>query len=293
MSELSVRNEALIALGFRDEACYQEHQRVMQASRELGAKQLAGVFVIDLNVISMRAHRCLAKAAVGDGSRAHQFLADIGMSPNRFLSEVEGGHAQMLINKLAARVASACPRVSDIYGDQIQVDGKWFHAERIFGFAASTFQVGDPVLQLLRHTALIVDEHDEVISADLFRESGANITDPHKVERYAHAMREYGGWGTFPPCTGRVEVVTREMVERFNDLAASGHAHELGFSRALTESDVGRRYVHLENGHHRCHAAAQAGFDIPVIDLNLQEQGKDFIGFGEKDDITPYEDAPR
>lgn len=174
---------------------------------------------------------------------------------------------------------SSCPVVSDVHGEQIQVDGKWFHAERVFGFAASTYQIGDMVPQLRQQAGLRIDEHDEVVLADLFRESGANLTDPEKVERYAEIMREYGGWGMFPPCTGRVEVVTREMVERFDELAAAGHAHELGFSRALTDADVGRRYVHLENGHHRSHAAAQAGFDIPVIDLNLQEQGADFVGF--------------
>ena len=186
-----------------------------------------------------------------------------------------------LQEETVARLEGDLPIVSDVYGDQIQVNGTWFHAERIFGRPASTYGVGDSVPQLAEGKRARIEEPDEVVSSDLFRESGANITDERKLEAYAQAMREYGGWGDFPPCVGRVEVVFEADVDRFEEMAESGTAHELGFSRALERNDVGRRYIHLENGHHRSYAAQQSGIGIPVFDLNVQERGRDFIGFAE------------
>lgn len=172
--------------------------------------------------------------------------------------------------------------VSDIYGEQIQVGEQWFHAERIFGRAACTFIIGQPVpeLQAARPAPATnksaSDDADEWVQCDLFRESGANITDSAKIERYAQDMLAYGGWGSFPLVTGRIHCVTHADVERYQELDAQGHAHELAWSRQLRPHDVGTRYIHLENGHHRAHAARALTLlghtlSMPAYDLEREE----------------------
>lgn len=174
--------------------------------------------------------------------------------------------------------------VVDIYGEQIQVGGQWFHAERIFGRAASTFTVGQPVpeLQSARPAPATnkkaSDDADEWVQCDLFRESGANVTEPTKIERYAQDMIAYGGWGSFPLVTGRIHCVTQADVDRYQELAELGQAHELAWSRTLRSQDVGTRYIHLENGHHRAHAARLLNLrlrghpiEMPAHDLEREE----------------------
>jgi hypothetical protein len=170
-------------------------------------------------------------------------------------------------------LTAPAPKVADIFGDQIQVDGNWFHAERIFRRPASSFAIGDCVPELAQsNTPQKQAEPDEYVPSSLFRESGANATCPTKVAEYASAMAAYGGFGKFPMVTGRVCVIDHADVDRYEELDALGIAHELAYSRPLTRADVGRRIVHLENGHHRAHAAARHEFDIPVYDMELEEQ---------------------
>jgi len=103
------------------------------------------------------------------------------------------------------------------------------------------------------------------VPSDLFRESGANVFDEGKVESYATVMAEAGGWGDFPPIVGTVSQVDADDLERYEEAAAQDIAHELAWSRALTRHDLGRDYVHIENGHHRAYAAARAGIWLRVI----------------------------
>lgn len=169
--------------------------------------------------------------------------------------------------------------VSDVYGDQIEVDGKWYHAERIFGRAASTFSVGQEVVALSKSAPQILNnkEPDEHVSIDLWRESGANITSPDKVLEYADSMRQYGGWGKFPPASGRVYTVEAHDVEHYLACQSNGHEGELAWSRPLSLNDIGLRYLRIEEGHHRAHAARLLfldgyTFSMPAFDFERQEQ---------------------
>lgn len=164
--------------------------------------------------------------------------------------------------------------VEDVYGDQIRVNGQWYHAERVFGRPAGDFSTGDIIKELAVDTAKPKGQPapDEVVQSGLFRESGANVShSDEKIARYAEAMRDYGGWGTFPLVYGRVETLTRQDVMDYRRAERGGYARELGYSRPITVQDVGLRYVHLENGHNRSYAAKLAGFDIHVADAHLEE----------------------
>jgi hypothetical protein len=171
-------------------------------------------------------------------------------------------------------LAASAPAVTDVYGDQIEVDGKWFHAQRIFGRPATSFAVGDLVAELAQPlNTKKAPEPDEYVDSDLFRESGANVSHtPEKIAQYAAAMAEYGGWGKFPMVAGRVVTIDAGDVERYEELDAKGIAWELAYSRPLTRADIGRRIVHLENGHNRSYAAARHGYKIPTYDMELDEQ---------------------
>ena len=166
-------------------------------------------------------------------------------------------------------------RVDDIYGDQIKVNGQWFHAERIFGRPAASFNVGEMLPQLARTSPEekgATELADEVVTSNLFRESGANVSHtPETIAKYAKAMKKYGGWGKFPPIYGRVETVTSDDVERYAEWDKAGYAHELVYSRPLTIKDIGKRIVQIENGHNRAYAAAELGINIPVVDGNVEE----------------------
>ena len=71
---------------------------------------------------------------------------------------------------------------------------------------------------------------------------------------------------------GRVVTIDHSDVDRYEELEARDAAWELSYSRPLTRADVGRRIVHLENGHNRSYAAAVHGYLIPVYDMELEEQ---------------------
>jgi hypothetical protein len=162
--------------------------------------------------------------------------------------------------------------VTDVYGEQIQADGQWFHAERLFGRPATTFKIGETIQALVQDHKPSAPAPDEYVDSDLFRESGANVSHtPEKIARFASAMDEYGGWGEFPMVAGRVVTIEESDLDRYNDYALKGWAHELTYSRPLTPADLGRRIVHLENGHNRSYAAASRGFKIPVFDIEKQE----------------------
>lgn len=178
--------------------------------------------------------------------------------------------------------------VTDVHGDQIQVDGQWYHAERIFSRAASEYAIGDLEPKLQEPVATpVTKEPDEWVSCDLFRESGANVTSPEKIAEFRDAMRAADGWGSFPMVTGRIETVTMDDIGQCSSLALKGKEHvwlgELAWSRLITLRDLGRRYVHLENGHHRMHAGKaliKDGLRIraPVFDLNREEESARFYG---------------
>lgn len=178
---------------------------------------------------------------------------------------------------LAPGECTMAPLVEDIFGEQVKVDGRWYHAERIFGRPTDSFEIGKPVPELAQGGAKDrAADPDIVLAPDLFRENGANITSQTKVDAYLDAMRGYGGWGTFPPVSGYVETLTMLDVQRFQELKAQGCHSELGWSREITVADVGRRYVHLTEGHHRSHAGMRYQQEggvilVPVYDLAVEE----------------------
>ena len=156
--------------------------------------------------------------------------------------------------------------ITDIFEEQIEVNGQWFHAERVFGKPAEQFSIGDTVGIDAEIKQFDTGEITETASSDLFQESGANITDEQKINRFVEIMDEQGGWGDFPPITGVIQTVTKEDVENYSEAEKGTLEGELAYSRPLTENDIGTEFVQIENGHHRAYAAAKLGLEIPVID---------------------------
>lgn len=164
--------------------------------------------------------------------------------------------------------------ITDIFGEQIEIESKWFHAERIFGKPATDFCIGDRIPNFnstVKKTRAPIP--DEIVSSDLFRESGANISHyEDKIAQYASAMLEYNGWGNFPPIAARVITITADDFETYLEFEKAGYASELAYSRPLTNDDIGKRIAHIENGHNRAYAAARCQIPIPVFDLLLQDK---------------------
>lgn len=106
------------------------------------------------------------------------------------------------------------------------------------------------------------DEPEEVQS-DLFRGSGANVTDfESKVPRLEQLFLRQGGWGSVPPITAVVTVVDQDDIDTFREYQEDGSEHELDWSRELTQDDLGREYAKVTDGHHRAWAAKFAGVPI-------------------------------
>lgn len=172
-------------------------------------------------------------------------------------------------------------RVTDVHGDQILVDGRWYHAARVFGQPASTFVVGQEVEQLAAASSPKRSrDPDEFVGSDLFRGCSANEMCREKVQRFAQAMIEHGGWGAFPNVSGYVETLSAAQVEECQRLVGEGREDvwttEMGWSRLVSDADVGKRYVHIDNGHHRVTAAALASahvgtIQVPVADRHTEE----------------------
>jgi len=101
------------------------------------------------------------------------------------------------------------------------------------------------------------------IQSDLFQESGANAsTDEDKIQEYINVMERYGGWGNFPPVTGTLSAISQTEFEIYQESEEGGYAYELGYSRPLTENDVGTVILHVEDGHNRAYAARRLGIPI-------------------------------
>lgn len=184
--------------------------------------------------------------------------------------------------------------VNDIHGDQIEVDGQWYHAQRVFGKPADQYSLGQRVEQLAQAGGIAPGPNtpDEWVSCELYRGCSSNAMTPSKADQFAQAMLSAGGWGAFPMITGYVEVLDTSDVEHCKDLVAQGRAdvwtQELGWSRLVTAADLGARYVHIDNGHHRMAAAALASLQlrpvhgapiaVPVADLKREEDSPRFVG---------------
>ena len=102
------------------------------------------------------------------------------------------------------------------------------------------------------------------VQSDLFRESGANATDPELIETYVAAMQAQGGWSSFPPITAHLPDVDDDDIEEFEEAAEEGYEHELAWSRPLRRADVGTEYASIVDGHHRAYAARTLGIPIRV-----------------------------
>lgn len=178
-------------------------------------------------------------------------------------------------------------RVSDVYGDQIEVDGQWFHAERIFGKPAMQFVVGQLVDELSQTSAPVqAFEPDELVACALYRGCSSNEMNESKIAAFAEIMLSTRGWGKFPMISGYIETLDTNDVEQCDRLIAEGDAHlwlsELGWSRMITSADLGTRYVHIDNGHHRMAAASIASKEIglifvPVADRKREEDMPQFM----------------
>lgn len=165
--------------------------------------------------------------------------------------------------------------VQEVYGEQVRIGLAWFHAERVLGRPVHDFTLGEVVESILapqKRTPVGAESADEMVGSDLFQESGANVSHtPEKIEAFANAMRDQGGWGAFPLVAGRLSTIEQHHIDRYRELETLGCAHELAYSRPLQAADLGRRYVQIENGHNRAYAARLLGLDIPVFDLNRDE----------------------
>lgn len=183
-------------------------------------------------------------------------------------------------------LSTAAQFVTEIYGDQICVAGRWFHAERVFGRPARDFAVGQPVPELAPApgkapvSSRPLSTADEFVGCSLYRGCSSNEMCDKKLAAFAQTMIEAGGWGSFPLITGYVETIDSAHVEQYEGLVREGREHvwltEYGWSRAVTRVDIGMRYVHVDNGHHRIAAAAIASVHVgqilvPVADLYREE----------------------
>lgn len=171
-------------------------------------------------------------------------------------------------------------RVCDIYGDQIQIDGQWFHAQRVFGKSASQYIVGQLVEELDKE-ALSVVKPDEMVCCGLYRGCSSNEMTEEKIAAFVEAMLNAGGWGKFPMIAGYVETLDLQDVEHCKRLVAEDNTrvwlNELGWSRVVTSADIGTRYIHIDNGHHRMSAAVIASEQlgpvfVPVADLYCEQK---------------------
>ena len=184
-------------------------------------------------------------------------------------------------------------RVEDIYGHQVKVNGRWFHAELIFGRPASEYSLGQLVEEFSKESASAAPDKassglkpDEFVSCALYRGCSSNEMTDAKTAEFAQVMVNAGGWGQFPMIAGYVEVLHANDVEQCETLVAEGREHvwllELGWSRLVSSADIGARYVHIDNGHHRMAAAAFASdrvgpILVPVADLRLEESSARFV----------------
>lgn len=107
----------------------------------------------------------------------------------------------------------------------------------------------------------------EELQSDLFRESGHNATFPEKIDKYYKIMKDYDGWGPFPPIEyAGVSQVDEYDLEEYNEADEAGYAHELAWSRPISEADLGMWYAHLDDGHHRSYAARRLGIPLRVTE---------------------------
>lgn len=172
-------------------------------------------------------------------------------------------------------------RVADIHGDQILIDGQWFHAERVFGRCASQYIVGQRIDALAQPLAPVAAlRPDEMVGCALYRGCSSNEMDEQKISAFVEFMLCAGGWGDFPMITGYVETLDEHDVEQCETLVSEGCTRvwidELGWSRVVATADIGTRYVHIDNGHHRIAAAVIASGQlgqifVPVADLKREE----------------------
>ncbi len=184
-------------------------------------------------------------------------------------------------------------RVADIHGDQIQVDGQWYHAERIFGKRASDFTIGQLVEQLAQASLPLAcrnpassSQPDELVGSALYRSCSSNEMTESKIDTFAQVMLVAGGWGPFPMISCYVETLDADAVAQCEALAAEGRAEvwlsEMGWSRLVTNADIGTRYAHIDNGHHRMAAAAAVSAQlgavlVPVADRRVEESQSHFM----------------
>ena len=117
--------------------------------------------------------------------------------------------------------------------------------------------------QKLRRLIREIIEQYEEVSSDLFRESGFNAsTSQNKINEFAKEMKY--GWGDFPPIHGVLQQVDLNDLEEFEEAVEGGYEHELAWSRSLTNNDIGKIFVAIEDGHNRAYAAMKAGIPIRV-----------------------------
>ena len=102
----------------------------------------------------------------------------------------------------------------------------------------------------------------------------------HKILAFAEIMLSAFGWGKFPMISGYVETLDANDVQQCERLVAEGNTsvwlNELGWSRVVTSTDIGTRYAHIDNGHHRMAAAVIASAQLgpifaPVADRKREE----------------------
>ncbi len=105
---------------------------------------------------------------------------------------------------------------------------------------------------------------DEVQS-DLFRGSGVNASTDFekKIPKFSVYMKK-NGWGRMPPIRGGIHIIDQQDLEQFKEAEEGGYEHELDWSRALRDDDLGMEYAYVTDGHNRAWAAHQVGIPIRV-----------------------------
>ena len=132
--------------------------------------------------------------------------------------------------------------IQEVYNDQYKINGSWYHHSLVKPSS-------EPVApQKIKNRGVIAPKH--IISAF------ANPIDQEKVEDYENQFKHLGLSHKFPPIKGYPDVITEED---FGDYFINGIE--------ITENDLGTYVWKVTDGHHRSHAALNAG--LPYIHTEL------------------------
>jgi|TARA_Y100000310_G_scaffold110581_1_gene108960 hypothetical protein len=134
---------------------------------------------------------------------------------------------------------------------------------------ARNYKSADEFVKAQR-TPATADNADFMVDTDLFKFARDNPIEDAKVEKFVEDMG--GDWGDFPPVSARKIIIDTDDFTEYVEAVEGGFEQELGWSRPLTEDDIGKEVADMEDGMHRVFAARKIGIQAPAIDMDMQEK---------------------